>query len=125
MLSAKSIGTTHITNAAYRMHPMEWAIGEASGFLAVYAAWMGLEPRVVATEEVHIRKIQGFLTRNGVPIFWFDDVSHDDPDFETIQVLAAAGIIRSEDLNDLHFKPFASVSRAVVATALVKAVFKK
>lgn len=122
VLSAKSLGTTHITNAAYRMHPMEWAIGEASGFLAVYSVWMDLQPRVVATNEAHIRTIQGFLTRNGIPIFWFDDVSHNDSDFEPIQVLAAAGVIRSEDPEDLHFKPTANVSRAVVATALMKAL---
>ncbi|PSN76010.1 hypothetical protein C8B47_29565, partial [filamentous cyanobacterium CCP4] len=119
VLSAKSIGTTHITNAAYRMHPMEWAIGEASGFLAVFAVWTGLEPRVLATEEKHIRKIQGFMARNGIPIFWFNDVSHDDPDFEAIQVLAAAAIVRSEDPRSLSFRPYAPVSRAVVATALV------
>ncbi|MGB3202818.1 MAG: FAD-dependent oxidoreductase [Nodosilinea sp.] len=119
VLSAKSIGTTHITNAAYRMHPMEWAIGEASGFLAVFAVWTGLEPRVLATDEKHIRKIQGFMARNGIPIFWFNDISHDDPDFEAIQVLAAAAIVRSDDPRSLSFKPHAPVSRAVVATALV------
>ncbi|MGF1569900.1 MAG: FAD-dependent oxidoreductase [Nodosilinea sp.] len=120
ILSAKSIGTTHITNAAYRMHPMEWAIGEASGFLAVFAVWTGLDPRVLATEERHIRKIQGFMARNGMPIFWFDDISHSDPDFEAIQVMAAAGVIRSESPQNLHFRPYGSVSRAVVATALGK-----
>ncbi len=119
VLSSKSIGTTHITNAAYRMHPMEWAIGEASGFLAAFAVWTGLDPRVLATEEKHIRKIQGFIARNGIPIFWFNDISHDDPDFEAIQVLAAAGIVRSDDPRSLSFKPYAPVSRAVVATALV------
>ncbi len=120
VLSAKSLGTTHITNAAYRMHPMEWAIGEASGYLAVFAVWTGLAPRVLATEEQHIRKIQGFMARNGIPIFWFDDISHNDSDFEPIQVMAAAGLIRSENLRTLHFRPHGPVSRAVVATALVK-----
>ncbi|WP_035987764.1 FAD-dependent oxidoreductase [Leptolyngbya sp. KIOST-1] len=119
VLSAKSIGTTHITNAAYRMHPVEWAIGEASGFLAVFSVWTGLEPRTLATEEKHLRKIQGFMTRNGIPIFWFNDIGHDDPDFEPIQVLAAAGIVRSDNPRSLSFKPYAPVSRAVVATALV------
>ncbi|NEQ33854.1 MAG: S-layer homology domain-containing protein, partial [Leptolyngbya sp. SIO4C5] len=66
-----------------------------------------------------IRKLQGFLTRNGMPIFWFDDVAHDDPDFEAIQVMAAAGIVRSESHQDLHFRPYATVTRAVVCTALV------
>jgi hypothetical protein len=122
VLSAKSIGTTHITNAAYRMHPMEWAIGEASGFLAVFAVWTGLEPRQLATDEAQIRKIQGFMTRNGIPIFWFNDISHSDADFEPIQVLAAAGIVRSDDPRSLSFKPHAAVSRAVVAAALVNAL---
>ncbi|MBF2036753.1 MAG: FAD-dependent oxidoreductase [Leptolyngbyaceae cyanobacterium T60_A2020_046] len=119
ILSAKSIGTTHITNAAYRMHPMEWAIGEASGFLAAFTLWTGLAPRDIAQNEAQVRKLQGFMTRNGIPIFWFDDISHDDPDFEPIQVMAAAGIIRSENQKTLHFRPFAPVSRAVVAMALV------
>lgn len=119
VLSAKSIGTTHITNAAYRMHPMEWAIGEASGCLAVFAYWMGIEPRDLAAQEAAIRKIQGYLTRHGVPIFWFDDIAHQDPDFEPIQVMAVAGIIRSETAQNLHFRPHGTVTRAVVATALV------
>ena len=119
VLSAKSIGTTHITNAAYRMHPMEWAIGEASGFLAVFAAWTGENPRRVVETLPLLRKLQGFMARNGVPIFWFDDVAHDDPDFEPIQVMAATGIIRSENADNLHFRPYGNVNRAVVATALV------
>lgn len=119
ILSAKSIGTTHITNAAYRMHPVEWAIGEASGFLAVFAVWTGLSPRRIVETQPLLRKLQGFMARNGIPIFWFDDVAHDDPDFEAIQVMAACGIIRSENANNLHFRPFANVSRAVVSTALV------
>ncbi|KPQ37187.1 MAG: FAD dependent oxidoreductase/S-layer homology domain [Phormidesmis priestleyi Ana] len=119
ILSAKSIGTTHITNAAYRMHPVEWAIGEASGFLAVFCAWTGESPRRIVETLPLLRKLQGFMARNGIPIFWFDDVGHDDPDFEPIQVMAATGIIRSENANDLHFRPYANVSRAVVSTALV------
>ncbi len=119
VLSAKSLGTTHITNAAYRMHPMEWAIGEASGFLAVFGVWTGESPRRIVETVPLLRKLQGFMARSGVPIFWFDDVPHDDPDFEAIQVMAATGIIRSENANDLHFRPYANVSRAVVSTALV------
>ena len=119
ILSAKSIGTTHITNAAYRMHPMEWAIGEASGFLAVFAIWTGEAPRRIVETLPLLRKLQGFMARNGIPIFWFDDVGHDDPDFEAIQVMATTGVIRSENADNLHFRPYANVSRAVVATALV------
>src|SRR3712207_8972640 len=27
----KNIGTTHVTNGCYRLHPVEWTIGEAAG----------------------------------------------------------------------------------------------
>ncbi|MEM6255027.1 MAG: FAD-dependent oxidoreductase [Cyanobacteria bacterium P01_D01_bin.156] len=119
ILSAKSIGTTHITNAAYRMHPVEWAIGEASGFLAAFTVWTGKQPREILKEPALLRKLQGFMARNGIPLVWFDDISHDDPDFEAIQVMAAAGIIAFENRQNLHFRPYGSVSRAVVCTALV------
>ena len=33
----KNIGTTHITNGCYRLHPVEWSIGEAVGCLIAYA----------------------------------------------------------------------------------------
>ena len=29
--ACKNLGTTHITNGCYRLHPVEWAIGEAAG----------------------------------------------------------------------------------------------
>ena len=35
--ACKNIGTTHITNGCYRLHPVEWNIGEAAGVLAAEA----------------------------------------------------------------------------------------
>ena len=32
--ACKNLGTTHITNGCFRLHPVEWAIGEAAGSLA-------------------------------------------------------------------------------------------
>ena len=29
--AGKNIGTTHITNGCYRLHPVEWNIGEVAG----------------------------------------------------------------------------------------------
>ena len=119
VLSSKSIGTTHITNAAYRVHPVEWAIGEAGGHLAALAVSKGVDVRDVVTNEARRRQLQGQLARYGVPLFWFNDVATDDPDFEAIQVLAAAGIVRG-DSNDLSFQPQGNVSRATVAATLVR-----
>ncbi|KEF43283.1 MAG: hypothetical protein ER33_00635 [Cyanobium sp. CACIAM 14] len=119
ILSAKSIGTTHITNAAYRMHPVEWAIGEAGGRLAAFALAQGVSPRQVACDPALLRRFQTVLTGAGAPIHWFNDVGHDDPDFSPIQVLAAAGLVAGEDRARLRFNPEGGVNRAVAAAALV------
>ena len=34
--AGKNIGTTHITNGCYRLHPVEWNVGEAAGALAAH-----------------------------------------------------------------------------------------
>ena len=118
ILSAKSIGTTHITNAAYRMHGTEWAIGEAGGHLAAWALQKGLEVRAIAHTPLLRLQFQGQLTRAGIPIFWFNDLSHDDPDFEAIQVLAAAGVLQSEHPGTLNFNPQGPVTQAGAGIAL-------
>ena len=121
ILSAKSIGTTHITNSAYRMHPIEWSIGEAGGHLAAFALNAGVNPREVAQTVRLLRQFQGQLARQGMPLHWFNDVSHDDPDFEAIQVLAAAGLVRSPQ-DTLNFKPEEPVSRGEAAVAIAAAL---
>ncbi|HEY9826440.1 MAG TPA: FAD-dependent oxidoreductase [Stenomitos sp.] len=122
ILSAKSIGTTHITNAAYRMHPVEWAIGEAGGHLAAFALHKGVTVREVAHDQRLLRQLQGKLARFGIPLYWFNDLSHEDPDFEAIQVLAAAGIFGPEATEHLHCNPQGLVTRGNTAIALVAAL---
>ena len=39
--AGKAIGTTHITNGAYRLHPVEWNVGEAAGHLVAHCAARG------------------------------------------------------------------------------------
>jgi FAD dependent oxidoreductase/S-layer homology domain len=119
ILSAKSIGTTHITNSAYRMHPIEWAIGEAGGHLAAFALKESVSMREVAGDRRLTRKFQGRLASYGIPLYWFNDISHEDPDFEAIQVLAVAGIVGTENAKSLNFNPQGAVSRGMVAVALV------
>ena len=47
LAGAKNIATTHITNGAYRLHPVEWNIGEAAGHLAAYCGARHTTPRAV------------------------------------------------------------------------------
>src|SRR5204863_8049047 len=42
LAAAKNIATTHVTNGAYRLHPVEWNVGEAAGQLAALCARTGV-----------------------------------------------------------------------------------
>jgi hypothetical protein len=64
----KNLGTTHITNGCFRLHPVEWNVGEAAGALAAFA----LEERVppAAVRERFLERFQRRLRDDGVPIEW-------------------------------------------------------
>ncbi|WP_206190892.1 FAD-dependent oxidoreductase [Streptomyces phaeochromogenes] len=68
--AAKNIGTTHITNGAYRLHPVEWNVGESAGELVAYCLDLGLSPRQVATDEHLVDRLQGRLTAAGIELHW-------------------------------------------------------
>ena len=66
----KNIGTTHITNGCYRLHPVEWNIGEAVGALAVYCLDQGVTPAAVHENADHLRDFQASLRGRGIPLEW-------------------------------------------------------
>jgi hypothetical protein len=68
--AAKNIGTTHITNGCYRLHPVEWNIGEAAGFLAGYCLDKGMEPADVRSHEEALKDFQHMLVRFGIELSW-------------------------------------------------------
>ncbi|MGY1550256.1 FAD-dependent oxidoreductase [Microbacterium sp. A588] len=72
--AAKNIGTTHITNGAYRLHPVEWNVGEAAGLLADYCLAHGSTPQGVATDERELADFQHHLTTQGIELHWPDVV---------------------------------------------------
>ncbi|MEO8720379.1 MAG: FAD-dependent oxidoreductase [Ginsengibacter sp.] len=43
----KNIGTTHITNGCYRLHPVEWSIGEAVGMLISFSQKQKVAPHKI------------------------------------------------------------------------------
>src|SRR4030095_7779522 len=45
--AGKNIGTTHITNGCYRLHPVEWNVGEVAGLLAAHCLEHRVSPRSV------------------------------------------------------------------------------
>ncbi len=68
--AAKNIGTTHITNGCYRMHPTEWNIGEAAGALAANSLAHGTEPHAVADGGEKFADFRRDLERGGVQTSW-------------------------------------------------------
>ncbi len=66
----KNIGTTHITNGCYRLHPVEWNIGEAAGALAARAVAVKQPPRAIRHNPGLMREFQTLLMAQGVEIAW-------------------------------------------------------
>jgi hypothetical protein len=68
--ACKNLGVTHITNGCYRLHPVEWGIGEAAGALASFCLGRKSRPRAVRSAPGLLNDFQAFLTRQGVEIDW-------------------------------------------------------
>jgi hypothetical protein len=66
----KNIGTTHITNGAYRLHPVEWNIGEAAGALAAKCLSAGEPPHAVREKADLLQEFQSVLVKRGVELAW-------------------------------------------------------
>ena len=68
--ACKNIGTTHITNGCYRLHPVEWGIGEAVGLLTAYSIVNKVIPRQVYEQQALLESFQDFIQKQGVEIRW-------------------------------------------------------
>ena len=100
---SKNIGTTHITNGCYRLHPVEWNIGESAGSLAAFAIRQRLMPRSVRQNVSSLRAFQKFLLSDGIPLAWLVDVPVDAPAFSFVQQLFMQG--RVDTGPELNFRP--------------------
>ena len=67
---SKNIGTTHITNGCYRLHPIEWNIGEVAGHLAATAIANSVQPKAVWENRKLLSSFRGFLHEIGVETSW-------------------------------------------------------
>ena len=66
----KNLGVTHITNGCYRLHPVEWNLGEAVGALVRFCQTKKCAPRQVRNTAALLGEFQNLLTRDGVPLAW-------------------------------------------------------
>jgi len=70
LAAAKNIGTTHITNGCYRLHPTEWNTGEAAGALAAHALKLGEPPRAIRNSRKLLEDFQKSLVSQGFELDW-------------------------------------------------------
>ena len=72
--ACKNIGTTHLTNGSYRLHPVEWAIGEAAGLLAAYSQQEGVTPQQVWANPEYLRNFQALIREGGGKTEWPEEI---------------------------------------------------
>ncbi|WP_424532962.1 FAD-dependent oxidoreductase [Sphaerisporangium viridialbum] len=70
LAAGKNIGTTHITNGCYRLHPVEWNAGEVAGALAAHCLEHRLEPGQVYEDTAALERFRAELVRDGVELSW-------------------------------------------------------
>ncbi|HTV00048.1 MAG TPA: FAD-dependent oxidoreductase [Luteitalea sp.] len=80
LAAGKCLGTTHITNGCYRLHPVEWNIGEAAGALAAFCIQKHRTGQAVCDDERLVGEFQQLLVRRGVELAWPEGLDLDDGD---------------------------------------------
>lgn len=68
--ACKNLGVTHITNGCYRLHPVEWNIGESAGSLVGFCVAKKVAPRQVRAKRELLEDFQNVLEKQGVPLTW-------------------------------------------------------
>jgi len=68
--ACKNLGVTHITNGCYRLHPVEWNIGEAAGALAAHCLQTKRAPTQIRNSPTQLEKFQRELRRDGFELEW-------------------------------------------------------
>jgi hypothetical protein len=70
LAASKNLGVTHITNGCYRLHPVEWNVGESAGLLAVEAIRTSSPPRRIRNTAKLRQAFQTRIQAQGVEIHW-------------------------------------------------------
>jgi len=105
--ACKNISTTHLTNGAYRVHPVEWNVGEVAGLLARFSLENKISPQGVYRDERLLWRFQMRCAAAGIPLVWANDVTQLHPLWFATQVLLVRDIIRegSERWHSLKIEP--------------------
>ena len=72
--ACKNLGVTHLTNGCYRLHPVEWNVGEAAGALVAFCTIQKKSPREVRNQQASLADFQKMLREDGVRLEWPKEV---------------------------------------------------
>lgn len=72
--ACKNIGTTHVTNGCYRLHPVEWNIGESAGYLVAFCLKYNVTPKMVYESDILLKQYQERLIQKGILIEWPSEI---------------------------------------------------
>jgi FAD dependent oxidoreductase len=70
--ACKNLGVTHLVNAATRVHPVEWLVGEVAALLAHYAIASRAALADIHASAAHVQALQQQLVAAGIPLQWDD-----------------------------------------------------
>ncbi|MER2237730.1 MAG: FAD-dependent oxidoreductase, partial [Psychrobacillus sp.] len=68
--ACKNIGTTQVTNGCFRVHPVEWNIGEAAGTLAAFSINSDISLHEIYNSPDRIKEYQSLLVDRGISLHW-------------------------------------------------------
>lgn len=74
LAGGKTLGTTHITNGAYRYHPNEWSVGEAAGHAIAFVLQRGIPLRQLIESEGSWRDFATYLEGHGIKRAWPEEL---------------------------------------------------
>jgi hypothetical protein len=74
LAGGKDMGTTHLTNGCYRLHPVEWNVGEAAGALAAFCLRRGQPPAALLERAGLLGEFQEGLRRDGFELSWPEEL---------------------------------------------------
>jgi len=92
----KNIATTHLSNGAYRLHPVEWSIGTGAGMAVTVAMEHGVTLPSLHADTTKLAEVQIRLLRAGNAVAWAVDVLPEDPIFVPTQMLILYGVIAND-----------------------------
>lgn len=70
LAGGKNLSVTHITNGCYRLHPVEWNVGEAAGMLACHCLQRKRTPHQLHQNPGQLEEFQQMLIEQGFELDW-------------------------------------------------------